>query len=263
MILTELSRTLKELGLESGAVVCVFSDLVSLGLSAETGEVAHREGVWGLCRAYIETVFSVLGPSGTLLMPTFTYSAFRSEVYDPETTPSTVGLLTEVFRTQSDTLRSEHPIFSFAGRGPKAHELLHLDTLDCFGAGSFFDKMVQVNGYYLLLGTSFQSAATFMYHSLQKEKVPYRFPKEFEAKILRSGRTESVQVPYFARELDSNVDCNRGRIETEAIEQNLVKRATFAGGPILLTRAQAIDSFICEKLRMNPYYLRDSSKIHE
>ena len=70
----------------------------------------------------------VLGPKGTIVIPTFTYSATKGKPFIVEETPSTVGDLTEFFRKQPGVLRSCDPIFSVAVRGSKAEEFADVDV---------------------------------------------------------------------------------------------------------------------------------------
>ena len=86
--------------------------------------------------ALLDGVLDVLGQSGTLVMPTFSYSATQDEVFNPKITPSDVGLLTEHFRKRPHVQRSRHPIFSVAAVGPLAKTFADSKIDDCFGEGT-------------------------------------------------------------------------------------------------------------------------------
>ncbi|MBI2200709.1 MAG: AAC(3) family N-acetyltransferase, partial [Armatimonadetes bacterium] len=74
--------------------------------------------------ALIETLFRSLGPTGTLLVPTFTFSWIGHRPYDPARSPSQVGAVTDRFWRRPGVLRSAHPTHSFAASGPLAGYLL-------------------------------------------------------------------------------------------------------------------------------------------
>jgi aminoglycoside 3-N-acetyltransferase len=62
-------------------------------------------------------------------------------------------VIPELFRTWPGTLRSEHPIGSFAARGPNAATLTrNHQLLDMFGDSSPLGTLYAMDGYILLLG---------------------------------------------------------------------------------------------------------------
>ena len=251
MVLPKLLDCLSELGVRSGDSLCVFSDISVFGIPDEARIGVREKGVGAIPALYLETFLSAVGREGSLFMPTFTYSACRDEVFDPGLTASTVGVLTEVFWKRKNVLRSSHPIFSFAGIGKQAEHLLQLDEKDCFAARSFFGKMCGVGGKYLLFGINFQNAATFVYFSLQKANVPYRFTKNFKARVSEKGKLAHYDVPYFVRHLDQ--ENNFDPLENLAMESGVVRSARYCGGPLMLTEARAIDQFVCQELAKDPY----------
>ena len=107
-----LVTDLRRLGVESGDTLFVHSSFKSLG------------PVEGGAEAVIGALLEAIGPEGTLLMPAFNLASRdpeeRARGWDPETTPSTVGWLTEYFRTRPGTLRSDHYSHSVAAAGRRA-----------------------------------------------------------------------------------------------------------------------------------------------
>ena len=78
-----------------------------------------------------ETFFSVLfelvGAGGGVIVPTFTYSFTKGEVYDVRNTESTVGGFTNYFLTLNGCYRNLEPNFSMAGIGKNVRELIYWD----------------------------------------------------------------------------------------------------------------------------------------
>ena len=56
-------------------------------------------GVEGGPQTVIDAILEVVGPAGTLIMPTFNYDFLRGTPWDVRTTPSQMGALTELVRT--------------------------------------------------------------------------------------------------------------------------------------------------------------------
>ena len=104
---SDLARDLKDLGVEPGDTLFVHSSFKSLG--------PVQDGAGTVVGALEESI----GPRGLLLMPSFNLveGERRAETWDPETTPSTVGWITEYFRRLPGTHRSNHYSHSVAARG--------------------------------------------------------------------------------------------------------------------------------------------------
>jgi aminoglycoside N3'-acetyltransferase len=78
------------------------------------------KGFRGTAAEIIQVFQEAVGSGGTLLMPTLSFAgtaidyARQNRVFDPRTTPSQVGLLTELFRRSPAVIRSLHPTHSVA-----------------------------------------------------------------------------------------------------------------------------------------------------
>ena len=59
-------------------------------------------------------LLEAVGPSGTLIAPTFNFGFTRGEPFDARATPSKMGAITELVRTDPRATRVAHPIYSFA-----------------------------------------------------------------------------------------------------------------------------------------------------
>ncbi len=161
-----LSRALVRLGLARGDVVLVHSSF------------DRFEGFTGKPTDVIAVLQQVVGPAGTLLMPTlpFTGTAVayvaQQQIFDVKQTPSRMGLLTELFRRSPGVVRSLHPTHPVAAWGAKREELIadhHLASTPC-GAGSPFARLLDHNGKILLLGTGI-GALTF-FHAVEEILEP-------------------------------------------------------------------------------------------
>ena len=161
--LSELEAGLRKLGLRDRDIVMVHSSLDQF------------EGFHGKVTDIIESLQSVVGSKGTILMPTipFTGTAFeyiqRMKVFDVAKTPSQMGMITEIFRRTPGVLRSVHPTHSVAAWGARADELLkdHSKAQTPCGIHSPYARLNQVDGKILLLGVGIE-AMTF-FHALEEE----------------------------------------------------------------------------------------------
>ena len=151
---------LRNLGIEAGDTIFIHSSFRSIG------------PVIGEAGAFIEAFKDVVGSEGLILMPSFNLVEKRAETWDIETTPSTVGWLTEFFRQMDGTFRSDHYSHSVASFGKKASDFV-ADHLSQEGYWSPWDlqpwgrtygfhspmyRAYQNGGKLLMLGVDYQSS---------------------------------------------------------------------------------------------------------
>lgn len=251
MIITELKDVLIKLGVKSGSIICISSDVTSFGIPAVVKEEVLKSGMGHLLQSYLETFQSVIGEDGLIIMPTFTYSACRGEVYDVQNSPSTVGAFTDWFRKQPGVVRSLHPIFSFAGWGKRAMDFLMLEDYDSFGTGSIFDKLYQANADYVLFGVDMQHGATYVYYSEQKHGVYYRYFKNFSAEIKNNDEIKKITAKYFVRDLNLGYKTYWTGAENAALKARVAKKEIFNGASVTVMKSQAIDGVIQSELDKN------------
>ncbi|HLJ19864.1 MAG TPA: AAC(3) family N-acetyltransferase [Stellaceae bacterium] len=188
----------------------------------------------------LDSVLAALGPSGTLVVPTFTYSFTKGEVFDLDYSPSTVGQLTERFRLRPGVLRSHHPLFSVAAHGALADAFAASTTGDCFGPGTAFDLLYRHGGKIACLGCGFDRI-TFVHYVEQCAHVDYRYNKRFDGLIRRDGVEVASSVSYLVRDLARDTPCDLGRLKRRL--QDAGKLRSAAVGRVGLLAVTAHDFF--------------------
>jgi aminoglycoside 3-N-acetyltransferase len=108
-------------------------------------------------RAVLEAILEVLGPDGTLMVPTFSYSYDKrdvAEAFDKHSTPScNNGVLADTLWKRPDAYRSDHPAYSVAAVGARAEEMTRNHPIEQpVGEGSPLHRLVLAGGHALLLG---------------------------------------------------------------------------------------------------------------
>jgi aminoglycoside 3-N-acetyltransferase len=176
---TTIADDLSALGLRRGDIVLVHASLRSLGW------------VCGGAVAVVQALLDVLGPTGTLVVPTQTmdnsdprhwtsppvpeawWPAIRESLpaFDPRITPSTgIGAIGEMVRQWPDAVRSDHPQASFAAVGANAADLMAEHRLDShLGEQSPLAALERATARVLLLGAGFDSCTAF---HLAEYRVP-------------------------------------------------------------------------------------------
>lgn len=167
----DIVKDLQDLGLEPGSILLVHSSLSSLGWvsgAAQAVILALEEAVreWGLLVMPAHSG-QLSDPSGWVNppVPEGWWEIIRQTmpVYDPDLTPTRgIGVIPELFRVQSNTIRSSHPQYSFAFWGERALDLVNGEGLD-FGLGpdSPLQTLYDEDAWVLLLGAGYESNTSF------------------------------------------------------------------------------------------------------
>lgn len=159
----DLLRDLRLAGIGHGEVLVVHSSLSKVGwITGGPNEV-------------IRALREVIGESGTLVMPTFSFNMTGWDMpgFDPWRTASRVGRLTEVFWRTPGTIRTHHPTHSVAASGRLAREItagpINYEPL---GIGSPLDRARQAGAKILLMGvTNNRNSTVHLAESLAE--MPY------------------------------------------------------------------------------------------
>ena len=190
----ELIEGFKNAGIETGDTLLVHSSYKSFG------------GVDGGPQAVIDALLEVLTPEGTLIMPTFNFNFNKGEPWDVRTTPSQMGILTELVRLDSRAKRVFHPFYSFAIIGKHAGDLTRERYKSSYERNSVFGKLRDLDGKIMIIGLDYTHSLTFVHHVEQMEGVDYRYIKEFSGEVTdENGHTTSDTFYMLVRDLDKGV----------------------------------------------------------
>jgi aminoglycoside N3'-acetyltransferase len=85
--------------------------------------------------------------------------------------------------------------------GRDAEDLAARDTPGAFDEGSAFDRMLELGFIMVLLGASIQ-VASIVHYSEQKQRVPYRYWKDFRGTVIEDGQTREAVYRMYARDLE-------------------------------------------------------------
>lgn len=250
----DVHKVLADLPLARGDVVFLHSNLGFFGRPEGVHDAA------GLCQLFFDALMERVGPEGTLLAPTFTYSYPRKQAFDPAHSASEMGMFAEWLRKHPDAHRSNDPCYSVAAIGGQAVALTQQAPENSFGPNSVFERFLARDG--LILNLNFDAGSTFLHYLERQSQVPYRFDKTFEGLTLEDGvsrqshstiyvryasspATEAVFEPFhqlaLAEGLFSEASLGRGRlgcIRARACEQLI--RTHLPQRPWMLTRAEAL-----------------------
>jgi len=191
----DIERALRDVGVTNGDLLFVHSSLSALG---------HIEGG---ADTIINALLAVLGPEGTLVLPTFSRCVFFYDVeltgdsyirpYHPEKSPVVTGRTPQVFLDRTGVVRSRHPTHSVGVIGPLSEECIkdHRETDSPASRRSPLGKLVDLGGKILMLGAPLGSL-TFIH--LIEDCLNLPFLKRAYGWIEREdGSIETVAIPKW------------------------------------------------------------------
>lgn len=185
----DLAAAIGRLGIPDGAWVCIHSQLSALGYLP------------GGPRIVIDALRARV-PGCTVLMPTFPFSGTAlahlesDPLYDPRTTPSASGVLSEALRQYPGAVRSLHPTHPCVAVGPEAEALIEGSERaeTPFGPDSAYGRYAQSpKAWQLLIHTN----STSIVHEFQEAAdMPNLFlPEQYTARGLDwEGREQRYQI---------------------------------------------------------------------
>jgi aminoglycoside 3-N-acetyltransferase len=180
------------------------ADLTTLGLRPNQTVMVHSSlGKVGFTvggpSAVIRALLKVLAPQGTLVMPAESPSMFDSDdsaVFDPRSTPTTMGAIPEAFRMYPGTERSSHPLVSVCANGPNAKTITAEHALEFSeGRATPFQKLYDLDAHTLLLGVGFNRCTSLHF---AESLVPRRRTTLSRFPMMRDGQRVWVEKPDMA-----------------------------------------------------------------
>lgn len=185
----QLKDQLESMGLKGDETILIHSSMKAIG--AVDGGADTVLDVW---MEYFK--------DGLLLLPTHTWKTVNADnpVYNPYTTPSCVGLLTNIFMKRDGVIRSLHPTHSMSGYGKNAAEYLageEYNNTPCTPGGCY-DRLKEVGGKVLLVGVGHERN-TYIHSVEEVLNVPNRLsdmPMELVIELQEESNNSGKLPPY-------------------------------------------------------------------
>lgn len=192
-----IEEALCTVGIACADTVLVHADLTKFGFFKD------KKGRFCLVlepQRFLNALKTVIGPAGTIAVPTFSYTWSKKEIFRVYHSPSLMGSFSELVRQYPSSIRNHHPLLSVAALGEKAGAICANTDRSGFGSGSPYRRLHELNAKLLMVGVPFCSFKDYVEVEC---KVPYRYKKYFHGAIEdRNGVFEAVfehDVRYTGR----------------------------------------------------------------
>lgn len=246
----DVVRAFREVGVRAGDVIFSHSAIGMLGIP----DVGLNEEA--IAEMFLAAFREAAGAEGTWILPAYTYSYTKDEVFDPAATPPTkdMGLLPNVLWRHPDAVRSLDPIFSVIAFGPRAEELTSGVPESCFDEHCVYARLIEADGAVCNIGIG--SHSTLLHHVEQRLGVPYRFLKTFKGISVIDGDPVETQITYNVRDLDEpRHDAYFMRLDRDGRADGSIAAARLGRGEVNLVRGRRIVELVRQGLARDPDYL--------
>jgi aminoglycoside 3-N-acetyltransferase len=237
-----LEQHLRMLGVSPGMALVVHTRLLSFG-QVDGGD-----------RTAYNALRNVVGPEGTIIVPTFTLWLEDGEAYDRNATPSQrLGTFPEYVRSLPGARRSRCPMHNFAGVGPQADVLDTTPGTVSLGRGSDFEALHDAGFHLLFFGCNFKDAATYTMHVEALTQVPFRHWLDLPRFVIGpDGEKQPVVCRYYGRaSMEWQEDLQI--IEDHMMATGCVSKTPCLFGNSYLMKIADFQSHVVRLFERNPY----------
>lgn len=240
----DLVSGFRDLGVQPGDTLLVHSSYKSFG------------PVDGGPQTVVDALLAALGADGTLIMPTFNFDFNKGQPWDVRSTPSKMGILTELVRKDPRAKRVFHPFYSFAVLGKHAEMLGGLRYKSSYERNSVFGKLRDLDGKIMVIGLSYTNSMTFFHHVEQMEGVDYRFLKQFTGEVTDwDGTTKTDTFEMLVRDIDKGVVTEVDPMGELMEKEGVIKVGRIGEAAVKLMQANPVYEFTARAMRRDPHLL--------
>ena len=246
----EIRKILEDLGITEGDKLFIHAFLPSLGI------------VQGGISTILDAILECLGKEGTLIVPTFTASYRRNEVYDVINSKSFNGAFSEYVRKLPNSVRSLDPLFSMSAIGKDSEYLMHRRSYNCFGIGSIYEKLFIENTKFLGFGIQWNQGYSFFMNLERLAKVPYRQDKVFYGTTrLKSGIISQSEAVHFIRRENFNWSLSRNVVCESLVAQKKVIEVSVSGCKHRVFEPKSVENDILLYLKDDIWRMTSKAKV--
>jgi aminoglycoside 3-N-acetyltransferase len=266
----ELRDFLREIGVVNGALTMAHTAVTNLRIE-QAGKESTQGGFLATAKTLVDLFLELLGPSGTLAMPTnpqyiaddlnrsFAERNALVLPYDPLRTPCTVGMANELFWRRKGTLRSLHPYNPLAVAGPLAEELLRDNLNDReplpHGHDSSYYRFCSQNGLVASVGVPLWRAITVIHVAEEIRDAEWPIGNFFERRryaIRIAGKDEIHVVRQRNVAFGTMCICNR-KVRRDLLREGILHEGKIGGAIVDWASARDVFEYFMERNRNSHY----------
>ena len=252
----DIVAALRQVGAGEGQVIYLQSDLRTPGFVK--GVRDQNE----FCQVYLDAIQEVIGPDGTLVLPTYTTQVARYDMdFEWEKTPSVVGLFSEFVRTKTNSLRSIHPLSSLTALGARQEEICKNNGLSDFGWESPFHRMLNSGAKIMSVGLEAGYAVGIAHHVEAACCVPYVYNKRLKWKPIVAGKRVESYYTATVRYLNLGVLYHMGKYAAQVRATGGIRKAKLGSSWVYMTDyEQVFNEGVAALMKDESFFLASDPK---
>ena len=174
-------------------------DLVDIGIMKGDTVIVHSSwrGMYALSSSpysFLDILLDAIGDDGTIVLPCY---GSKDEIFDPNNTKSSVGILSEILRNRPGSIRSVFPKFSMVAYGKNAGNIIREHEKSKYQFDIYSPYYIATHTYnakILLVGMGKTTHKISVFHCatyMNKDTIPFYqscFLKKCTLPIVKDGK---------------------------------------------------------------------------
>ena len=192
---------------------------------------------------YVLKIFKdFISKNGSLICPTFSFSTIKTKKFDIKKTKSDLGIFSQVFLDDKNSLRSDHLIHSLSAIGKFNKIIRRGHGSYSFGINSPFDEFINYKVKFLNIGVPFGKTCSYVHHIEHLNGANHRFYKLFKGKIKKNKKIIDSYCYDFVRFRQVASE----KLKNEFLIENYMQKArliSYVGDKIFFSCTKACDVY--------------------
>lgn len=245
-----LKQQLEQLNIDQQGTLLVHSSMKSIG------------EVEGRADAVLDALSEYMA-DGLLILPTHTWSYVRANnpKYYVESSPSCVGILTELFRQRPNVYRSYHPTHSVAALGKDAETFVQGDErfdTPC-DRGSAWGRLLDREATIMMIGVDLRRN-TFIHGIEEWNDIPGRMTDSHEPLVTVLPDGTEINVPS-RRHCGARWSLHFWKVDELLVQYGAMQKGKFGDAEVRICDAIQTDVIISELLQLDPDLFSDNEPL--
>jgi len=257
----DIIKALKRTGIKGNDTVFFTTGLGMLGVPKMTGLLSTNK----ISMFMLKAIKKVLGPKGTILIPTYSYSFGKLNkkklpLFNVKKTPSKIGSFGNFFLKQKGVVRSEDPMTSVAGLGKNVKKILENISPTSYGKDCVFERILKIkNSKCCSIGLG-PNWIPFIHHCDWLNQAPFRYDKYFEGTIVNGKVKKRIVWHYPVRYLRKETLANGHKIGKLATKSKIFKYYKLGRSRIYAANYKKYFHFTMKLIKKTPWMTVDGPK---
>ena len=247
----ELKNTINLLGIKKNDSIFLSTDIGSVGFP----KTNNKNFLLTTSRWLYNALKQKIGKKGNIFVPTYSYTfAKKRKIFDLNKTRAEIGYFPNFFLKQPNVIRSIDPMVSISGYGPEVKKVFKNLPHNSYGKDCLFARFLELRNLKCLHFGLGYNWIPFIHYLDWINKVPFRFEKYFNGKIIQNKKKKLLKWKYFARDLREETISNGYRIGKKAKIKKIYKSIKFGRSIIHVAEYKQFFNF-AKKLTKNNLWL--------